>query len=385
MKKIIKVFILILLLMMGGCYNLLEINDAVIAQNFSVDLLENGKLAFYAQTTEPVARTETGESQANRNIIIMGTGSTAAEAARNMFLYFPRVFLWIHSNSIFIGEDLAREDLAYVSDFLIRNRNTRLQSYVFVTHDANVQQVLDVLNKGTFGSGSARCLPCQLEIQKEELGYYMPLQSAQLLEYLVTPGIEPAIPRLTIAKESGQERIKLQGMAVVKDNRVIGALNERESQGYSYLQTTNKGGGLVIVDKPAREAASVTMEISSCTSKTRPVIQEGQLSMRISIECELRYLEEAGTAGLYSREHKGRLENMASRRIEEQVQACITRAQMLNSDILGWGLTTARYQPVLWDKIGSDWDELFPDIQSRIEVKVSLSSDELSKTSFQFK
>ncbi|KUG04600.1 spore germination protein gerkc [hydrocarbon metagenome] len=384
MKRIIVTMFVILLVSMGGCYNLVEINDAAIAQNFSLDLLPNGELAFYAQTTEPVPRAETGEAQPLRNITLMGTGNTAAEAARNIFLHFPRVLLWIHSNTMFIGEDLAREDLAFMTDFYIRNRNVRLQAYVFMARDAKIQELLEVMNNSAFGSNSARSIVRQIEIQEKDLGYYVPLQALQLLEYLVTPGIEPAIPQVVINKEGGQERIRLQGMAVIKQNRVIGSLDETESRGYHYLQARKKMGGLVVIDSPTPESASVTMEITNCTTKTRPVIQADQLSMRIAIECELQYLEEVGTSRLYSPEHKRSLEDMASRQIEQQVQACINKAQALNSDILGWGLTTARYQPDLWARISSDWDERFPDIQNTIEVKATLLKDGLSQTSFEF-
>ncbi len=384
MKQAIVLIGLMVLLVLAGCYNRLEIDDAVIAQNYSIDLLKDGSLAFYAQTTQPVARTETGEGQPNRNITIMGTGNTAAEAARDIFLHFPRVFLWIHSNIMFIGEDLAREDLTYLSDFLIRNRNIRLQGYVFVARDATIEELLEVLNKNAFGGESARAMVRQIEMQEEELGYYVSLQAFQLLEQLVTPGIEPAIPQVIITGEGGQERIRLQGMAVIKQNRVIGSLNEIESQGYQYLLGRRRGGGLVIIDSPASEVAAVTMEITTITSKTRPVIKADQVGMKIILECELRYLEETGTGRIYSRENQDRLENMASQQIEEQVQACINKAQALNSDILGWGLTMARYQPDLWEQMGSDWDAQFPNIQSSIEVIVNLSGDELNKSSIEF-
>ncbi len=385
MKQLIRLLILSQLFVLSGCYNMLEINDAVIAQNFSVDLLKNGDLAFYAQTTEPVARSETGEAQPIRNITVMGTGQTAAEAARNMFLDFPRIFLWIHSNTMFIGENLARNDLAYISDFLIRNRNTRLQAYVFVTHEAGVEEVLKVLNESPFGSCSARCISQQVIMLEEDLGYYVPLQTGELLEYMVTPGIEPVIPQVIIVKESGQEKLKFQGMAVVSNRRVIGSLDEIESQGYHYLRARKKTGGLVVIENPMEGVNRVSMEITSFSSKMRPEIRGDKLSMKVSINCELRYLEQAGTGNIYTPENQDLLESLARVQIEEQVKACIKKAQLLNSDILGWGLCTWRYEPEVWKEIEPLWHEIFPRLSSSIEVKGVLRKDQLAGTAFEFK
>ncbi len=384
MKQILMFIILIIMPLQCGCYNLLEINDAVVAQNFSVDLLENGQLAFYAQTTEPIPRTETGESAPTRNITVMGTGTTAAQAARNMFLYFPRIFLWIHSNTMFIGENLAGQDLAYVTDFLIRNRNTRLQAYVFVIHEATVKEVLDALDEKQFGSCSAQCIGRQVEMIEKDLGYYVPIRIGELLEDMVTPGIEPVIPQVVIDEASGQEKIKFQGMAVVKNNKVIGSLDEVESQGYHYLRTKRKEGGLLIIENPMEGVDSVTLEVTGFSSKMRPEIQGDQLRMQLSIYCELKFLEEAGTTNIYSPANRDLLEDQARLQIQAQVKDCIQKAQALNSDILGWGLTTWRYEPDVWDRVDPYWDQVFPHIPSSIEVKAVLRKGEMSDSVFQF-
>ncbi len=380
--------LLILLTLMtasGGCYNLVEINDAVVAQNFSVDLLENGELIFFAQTIEPVPRTETGETQPSRSLSFMGTGATAAEAARNIFLHFPRTFLWIHANSIFIGEKLAREDLFYISDFLLRNRNTRLQAHLFVTRDASVEEVLDTMNRNSFGSASIRSLVQQIEIQAEDLGYYSPVQVLQLMEQLLTPGIEPVLPQLIISRESGKERVKLGGMAVIKHNKVVGSLDQEESQGYHYLQGRRNQGGLIFIETRKTAGAAVTMEVKEYRCKTRPVIQGDNIIMKIDMECEFRYLEDKGGADLYRPENKEYLEGIAAEQIRKQMLACIGQAQALNSDILGWGLNIARYRPALWEEIQDEWDERFPTAESIIEVKCTLGNDGLSRKSFSFK
>ncbi len=385
MKRIIICIIFTLLPLSCGCYNLLEINDAAVAQNFSIDLLENGQLAFYAQTTQPVPRNEAGEATPTNNITVRGKGDTVAGAARNMYLYFPRVFLWIHANNVIIGENLARENLAQITDFLLRNRSFRLQAYVFVTHDASVQEVLKVMDENSFGSSSARSIERQVEMLEEDLGYYVPIRIKEFLEYLMTPGIEPVIPQLLIVKKSGQEKIEFQGMAVVKKDRVIGSLSEAESQGFHFLRSKKKEGGLLLIENPMEGVDSVSMEITSFSSKIRPEIQGGQLKMKVSIYCELRFLEEVGTINMYCPAYRDLLENQAQLQVQKQIRACINKAQLLNSDILGWGLNTSRYEPDLWDQVGARWEEVFPRVTSTIDVKAVLRRDGRSDSSFQFK
>ncbi|NLO20571.1 MAG: Ger(x)C family spore germination protein [Syntrophomonadaceae bacterium] len=370
--------------MLGSCYDLHEINDAAIAQNFSLDLLENGQVAFLAQTTQPVPRSETGETQPSQNISVMGTGRTAAEAARGMFLHFSRLFLWIHANTLFIGENLARQDLTLISDFLMRNRNLRFQTCVYLVCGVSIQDIHKAMNERGFAITSARGITQQIETQAEELGYYTPLANIELLERMLTPGIEPALPQLTVIKEGDKDRIVLQGMGVIKNNRLIGKLNPEQSQGYYYLQSKKKQGGLISIAWSDSPNAMAVMHCTQFTSNTRPFIQEGKLNMKIDIKCELQYLETIGDDNIYVPANQQRLEYLAEEKIKQQVRSCIIQAQQLNSDILGWGLTTARYQPGWWEDMAAQWDQVFPVVGSQVEVECILCSDGLSRESFRF-
>lgn len=370
--------------MLGSCYDLHEINDAAIAQNFSLDLVENGQVALLAQTTQPVPRSETGETQPSQSISFMGTGITAAEAARDMFLHFSRLFLWIHANTLFIGENLARENLTLISDFLMRNRNLRFQTCVYLVRGVSMQDLHKAMNENGYGSTSARGITQQIETQEKVLGYYTPLANIELLERMLTPGIEPALPQLTVIKEGEKDRIVLQGMGVIKNNRLIGELNPEESQGYYYLQSKRKQGGLISIDWPDSSDAMVVMLGTHFSSKTRPFMREGKLNMKIDIKCELQYLETIGDNNIYLPAKQERMERLAEQQIKQRVMSCISRAQQLNSDILGWGLTTARYQPGWWEDVSSQWDQLFPVVGSQVEVECILCSDGLSRESFRF-
>jgi spore germination protein KC len=106
--------------------------------------------------------------------------------------------------------------------------------------------------------------------------------------------------------------------------------------------------------------------------------------MKIEIECELQYLESLGDYDVYLPAHKESLEKLAEARIKQQVLSCIKRAQQLNSDILGWGLTTARYKPEWWGDMAAQWDQLFPYLSSQIVVTCTLCSDGLSRDTFRF-
>ena len=376
--------ILLLLPAVGSCYDLREINEAAIAQNFSLDLLDNGQLVLLAQTTQPVPRNETGETQPIQNISLMGIADTAAGAARDIFLHFPRLFLWIHANTLFIGENLAQDSLTLISDFLMRNRNLRFQSSVFLVRGISIQDLHKAMNEMSFGSTSAQSLVQQMENQGQALGYYTPLESIELLERMLTPGIEPALPQLRLVKDGDKDRILLQGMGVIKGHRLIGELNQEESQGYYYLQSKKEEGGIIHVDWPDSPDAQVVMYCTTFHSRTRPLIQDGKLSMKIEIECELQYLESLGDYDVYLPAHKESLEKLAEARIKQQVLSCIKRAQQLNSDILGWGLTTARYKPEWWGDMAAQWDQLFPYLSSQIVVTCTLCSDGLSRDTFRF-
>lgn len=383
-KKAAAVFIMLALTLTAcGCWNLMEVKDTAIATGVGVDLLEDGRLHFVSQYEIGILTGDSGEPVKPKNIVIAANGSTVTQAARNTILFLARVPLWAHASCILIGENLAQSDLVLIADFFIRNRNFREDCPMFVAHNASIEELFGAINPLT--GESARDLEELMRNQELLLGNNVSVGMDEFLAKLANPGIDPVLPMLTVAKMGNSPVIKLQGMAVFKERRMVGSLNQTESRGYRWLNPAkNMGGELIALTSDGKTI--VNFAVVNFKAKQKPRWQNGEIIMDIEVQAALNFYEQLGTEQLVGKvEQKQKLEKAAAQQIKQEIQACIKKAQNLNSDILGWGQSVYRYYPAVWDTIQSDWEELYPQVRSNIKVECLVDRTYITTRSFQFR
>lgn len=379
MKKILLVLLLLPALMTTGC-GTTEINKSSIPLGFGADY-RNNKIIFITQLAIP---SSPGKGGNEPPFVVQSTsGSTVAEAARRISLSNSQYPLWSQSSLMLWGEDLAQSDLALFMDFVARNRFVRKNIPVVVTHDATVEEVLNT--KPIAASYTAIALKDLLQTQQSEMGIYTPVTLKDVIDRFATPGIEPVIPMVTLKKGNEGQQLLLQDMAVFRDRRMVGTLNEKESRGYRLLSPKMIQGGLFIIPNPSEPGKWVTLEMSRSIARITPQIAGQKIIMKIVITGEGNFYEQSGTAQLFTPQMFMRLQDDASRELTDQVSSCIAKAQALDSDILGWGAMVHASYPQVWKEIGSQWERFFPEVESEISVKFDIRRSYLTDRSFVFR
>ncbi|HOQ09931.1 MAG TPA: Ger(x)C family spore germination protein [Syntrophomonadaceae bacterium] len=360
--------IMLTLLLVNGCGNMIDVEQTAIGAGLGVDLDDQGKIVFFAQFNRPINIQESGISKAQSDIFV-GTGKTPTQAARDIILTIPRMPLWSHSDVFVLGETLSRTDLAYMADFLARNRNIRKDALIMLAYQATPYEVFLAESPMAL---SSRGLVDLLRIQEERFGIYTPVSCNEFLAKLAEPGVDPVIPQVTVAYRDDRPLITLDGMAVFRQNRLVGSLNELESRGYRWLNSNKKMGGLLVLDNPLPGLNYVTLEVNRFSSYTRPRLEGNSLIMDIEVKALLNLYDQGGLIDVQSVENIEELEILAAREIERQVRACINKAQQLNGDILGWGQKVYRYYPQVWTTLENSWYEIFPQVSARVNVQTEI-------------
>lgn len=379
MKKILFLIFIMAQLACSGCYNRLDINDAAIVQGYGWDLLEEDKVSVVSQAARPVPAEETGATAMPENLTFGGEGSSTVSSAREMYTFFPRTFLWIHSSTLLIQEDLARQGLDRIIDSLARNIVVRWQSYAYVVKNAPVREVL----QGQPLAGcSARCINDLIKNQETVLGCYVPVQNIDIIEKLSTEGIELALPQIALDENNN---IRLDSMAVFKGYNMIGELNPEESRGYRWLRPENRRGGLIILEDPAPGIKSVSLSVIRFVSKIRPEVQDNRVAMNIYVDCDLNFLGQSGTGEMITEEMRQTMENLAAGEIKKDILSCVLKSQSLGSDIPGYGLQLRRYQPGTWEELAGNWDQVFPSITTQVKAVTRIKREQLARKSLQLK
>jgi len=380
MKRLLIAPLLILSLLATGC-GTTEINKSSIPLGFGVDY-KNGQVIFTTQLANPTSP-EKGAGGGPQFIVQSATGATIAEAARRISLSNSQYPLWSQSSLLLWGEDLAKSDMSLFMDFVSRNRFVRKNIPVVVTHNASVEEILNTIPLAT--PYTATAIAGMLQAQQTQLGIYTPITIIQVLDRFATPGIEPVIPMITIKKSPQGNQLLLQDMAVFRDRKMVGMLNEKESRGYRFMSPKMIQGGLFIIPNPMDSGKWVTLEMSRSQAKIKPQIQGRQIKMIIEINAEGNFYEQGGSGDLFTLNVFKQLEQLANQEIKNQISACITRAQSLDSDIFGWGKMIHESDPKLWEELGPNWSQVFPGIETEITVKYEIRRSYLRDKSFVFR
>lgn len=376
-----KLLILILLLLLSNCsacWDLHELGKSAVCTGAGIELSPEGKFIFTTQLIKPSAPTESG-AQTSTATVLSITGSGVAEAARRTMLTLARLPEWHAVHSFIIGEELAREDLALLGDFLLRNRSIRPDTNLLLSNGCSPEDILSY--PMPLSPYSGRGLETIMEHQEELSGVYVATNVHEFILRLCTPGIEPAVPQMAI--KGG--KMLIDGTAVFKGRRMVGAFDKTESRGYRWMQARSAHGGMIDFTFPSKPDQVISLELRQFASKMTPQLEKGELKMKIEVQADLIFFEQSKSGELLTLKHKGELERLAAQEIKRETTACIKKAQLLNSDVFGWGLLLHRREPQLWQELSSDWDIYFPLIESDITVRTEIANTMLSQKSFRFR
>ncbi len=394
-KKHLLLIIILFLISTAGCWDRREINASAIPMGIGIDISDDKKIIFSTLFAKPTSPGEAGGGQM-KTILSSSQDYGVAIAARRINLSLSLVPDWSHVQTFVLGENLSMNALPLVIDFMSRNRNIRPDTNLVITSGTSPKEILSQVS--TVGGG----LKQLVSVNEFQMGIYVPTTIDEFTYKLMTPGIEPAVPQLIIEETPGinqtkasgdknpkptdnnKKRIALHGTAVFKGNKMVGSLNETESSGYRWLSSDTKIGGLLTVKSPLNQQDYVVLEIVRFSSKTKPQLSGGSLKMQVEIDAQLNFYEQSGSGELLTPTMINKLEKAANVEIARQIDSCINKSQQLNSDIPGWGLKLYEYQPDEWQRLSSDWNELYPFIEADVRVKTSISQFYLADKSFKF-
>lgn len=371
LRKISISLLILLVIFTSGCWSSININDTAICSGLGVDITDTGKISVMVQMNKPVnPQSPTGSLSQGQFIVASGVGDTITEATRKTILTIPRVPIWPHADMFIIGEKMAKSDLSIILDFMFRNRNVRKNSYALVAHNASVGKIYT--SDCPMALCSARGILKILHLQEKNLGIYQSVTIKDFIVTATTPGIDPFLPMVTVRKDLKDKNIlTLDGTAVFRDKKMVGILDEIESRGLYWL-TTRTPGSTICVTLADEPDTKISLKAIQVNSKIRPQLKDDNLS--ISIWCKVRFniSEIVGICNEQDPKFIAQVEKAANKEIEKQISLSIAKGQQVNSDFLGFGRYIYRYKPKYWQEIADDWDKIYPNVATNIEVESTL-------------
>ena len=170
----------------------------------------------------------------------------------------------------------------------------------------------------------------------------------------------------------GKNTAYVTGTAIIKNNKLLGYLNEQETKSLLWIQDKLKGGLFVVKDAGETDT-NVSLEIFKSKTKTKPEVIGGKLVMKVALTVDVNIGEIMSSEDFISEKGRKVLKKDAEKQIKKNLDSLIEKAQKeYKADFLGFGEKIKRHMPSIWKSIEKQWDEIFVDMETVVEVDVRI-------------
>lgn len=416
-RVILIILLLIIPLLLMGCWNRREVNDLNLVTAIGIDrMLAEGKPRYLVtlhtlNSIQSRRGTDSGGLQfstATPGGILSMEGDTVYDAIRNFTLRSSRQMFLAHTQVLIIGEETAREGINQILDICLRHRDIRMRTWVVVC-EGTAQEALQAHSD----------IEAELSVEIDKLltknqprtDKTVAADIRKTAHALFTPGLELSVSNMKLfappemsfstGKETGhgttpggnslvegsdgqagemppqKKSFALSGAAVFQGDRMVGRFNEEETQGLLFITGQARSGIIPF----AFEASDINASFLYLKIKSRlkPVVNEdGSLRFEIDLKGDGELVEQNNAVIDFSRENLKAAEKLINQEVERRCLLAIARAQELNTDLFGFGEKLHQTKPEVWKEVQGQWGEVFPTVSVRVITDMKIAHTGLS-------
>lgn len=301
--------------------------------------------------TETVIYEKTGE-----NIFNMFR-DCARESSHKLFIG--------HNQCLIFGKEAASKGIKDQLDLFLRDHEGRIDVSILVS-DSTANEILTT--KSEMSPMSALDIT-QLLKNQQSTSESIDVDLLEFLSKLEGKTTCPVTSLIKVDKESNPPRLELSGLAVFKDDKMVGELDKEKTRGYLWAMNKVESGTVDV----QTEAGRASLEICSSSSSLNPSVKEdGTISVPITVKTELGVRELVGFENQDAAAIEKELQAAAIERIKGRVLSCFQTTQSYQADIYGIGTRISQTQPNKWKNLQGNWDDLYSQITPEINVEVTI-------------
>lgn len=227
MKKII--LIVIMIFFVTGCYDYIELNDLSIISGIGIDK-ENDEY----KVTYEILSDQKSSGQAEKSIIIEGTGNTIADAFTNANKEVPKLAFYPHLKVLVLSEEIANEKMYDIVDYVLRSPRIRNEFYVVIAKEAKANDIF------TKVGDDIKIVSTQIETMLKNnprrKNNATPYTFEEIAEDFLDKKTDAAITSISLK----EKQISIEGLAVFEDYKLKGILSSDASYAYNIFKKNAK-------------------------------------------------------------------------------------------------------------------------------------------------
>jgi spore germination protein KC len=182
---------------------------------------------------------------------------------------------------------------------------------------------------------------------------------------------------------NGKKTPQIMGSGIIKNKKLIGFLDGEETKALLFIRNQVQGGILIEGVEENTLDTPVTFEIFKSKTNVKPVIQNNNnITIKLDIKATAAIDEVDGPEDIINEEVHTKLEMVAERKLNKQVEALIKKVQTeYGADIFGFAAKIYENKPSVWKKVGENWETNFKDLKVAVTSNVHIKNSAiLSKT-----
>ena len=387
-SKFVSTFlILCILLPFTGCAAKKELSDISIADIMGIDIAKDGNVKVSVLAITPTgSNTTMGSSEQSTVWLGTATGASLVEAITNLNGIATKKIVWFHNRYIIISSKYAKNSLNELADYLIRNRETRFLSGLLITEGdvldmlqvpADIQKSLSdeiegmAKNSLLWSKGYVRDLKDFMSNFAEKdtdnligkIGYNMSFRNTY------------STNREIIRKEYWVNRAFglafIEGSAVIRRDRFVGFLSGTETRGCLWIMNKVKLGSITVNERAGKGTIAVT--ILNSGSSIIPEMQDGKININIKLKASVSLTETSSKFQSLNKNEIKKIEDLVKNEIIKEMNSGTHKAQTeYDADVFNFKNYIKIKYPSKWKTMEEDWYTIFPTLEIKYDVKVTL-------------
>ncbi|MCH1640809.1 Ger(x)C family spore germination protein [Paenibacillus timonensis] len=394
-RGLLLLAILCAVLPLSGCWDAEELNRRAVVSGIGIDRAP-GEQEYRVSFQVIIADEISGKSGrgATPTMVYSAQGRSVMEAVRKVSLLVPRLVSTAHTRIVVISEELARQGISDIVDFLDRDSDIRLTTKIYIAK--NGVQAHDIISGLTpMGKITAYSIAQKTEMTAQEFGANYPIELDDIIRDLLVPDSGPVINGVDIlgsAKEVGKKSnlektdnlgiIRMSNLALFKGDKLKGWLDEEESLGLVWIKDKMNKTPIIIAPDGLGE---ISLDVRRSKTSIRVIPKDPEHPVVVvKVTAQLSIREMDSTIDLRDPAALSALEVYVNKEIVKKMKSAVSKAQSLNSDIFCFGQKFERQHPKAWKQLKGKWSDLFPKLEVEYQVDSIVRNSQMRDRSFKY-
>jgi spore germination protein KC len=368
-KALFLLFILLLSPLLSAC-TARELNTISLVTALGIDKDDAGYAVTYqVLNPKPIAAKKSVDEAPF--VLYSEKGKSLDEINKRVTTQAARKIYAAHVRAVVVGEDVARDGLKDILDYLFRSVEYRTDYYFIIAKGTTARQILSTVT--AIDSISGMKLFESIENSKKWWAPTSSLQLVELVNDINAKGKNPVLAGVEFYEETKDEdtignlkttspgKIKFTALGAFHHDKLIGWFDESESIGFSNIVGKAKSSSAFVdFDDNTR----VSLYVNEKKTKIKASLSDGKPVINVMFSAKMMITAQTGDVDFTDQENLEKLNRLANEKLIIFCKKTLDKAQHeLKTDVFGFGESIHRAYPKVWGELKNNWDDEFTTLQ----------------------